>query len=148
MTGSRNKEHFVIWVRWVDKSFDTHEEFIGIYIAENIKADTPMTVIKDLLISLNILSSNARVHCYECAKNMCGIENCVSNKILSKNSKSFFTHCFGHDLNLAVRDTVKNALFLKDSMNTAYEISNLIKKSPKRDFSENLIRYIVRISRI
>ena len=79
---------------------------------------------------------------------MCGIKNCVSNKILSENPETFFTHCFGHALNLAVGDMVKNVLFLKESMNTAYEISDLIKKSSKRNFSENSERYIVRISRI
>ena len=147
-TGCSNKEQFVIWVRWVDKGFDTHEDFIGIYSADNIKADTPVTVIKDVLISLNISSSNARVHCYDGTKNMCGIKKCVSNKILSENLKTFFTCCFGHALNLAVGDMVKNVLFLKESMNTAYKISNLIKKSSKTDFSENSKRYIVRISRI
>ena len=45
----------------------------------------------------------------------------------------FFTHCFGHVLNLAVVDIVKNIRFLTDSMETTYEISNLIKKCSKRD---------------
>ena len=34
---------------------------------------------------------------------------------------------------MAVGDMVKNVRFLKDSMDTTYEISNLNKKSPKRD---------------
>ena len=62
---------------------------------------------------------------------MCGIKNGVSNKILSENPKAFFTQCFGHALNLAVGDMVKNVRFFKDSMNIAYEISNLIKRFPK-----------------
>ena len=64
---------------------------------------------------------------------MYGIKNGVSNKILSENPKVFFARFFGHALNLAVRDMVKNARFLKDSMDTTYDISNLIKKSPKGD---------------
>ena len=67
------------------------------------------------------------------AKNMYGIKNGVSNKILSENPKAFFTRCFGHALNLAVGDMVKNARFLKDSMDTTYDNSNLIRKPPKRD---------------
>ena len=61
-------------------------------------------------------------------------------KILSENPKAFFTHCFEHDFNLAVGDMVKNVRFLKDSMNTRYEISNLIKKWPKRDAMLQKIR--------
>ena len=64
---------------------------------------------------------------------MCGIKNGVSDKILSENPKAFFTHCFGHALNLAVGDMVRNVRFSKDSMDTTYKISNLIKKFPQRD---------------
>ena len=46
-------------------------------------------------------------------------------KILSENPKAFFTHSFGHALNLAVGDMVKNVRFFKD-MDRTYEISNLI----------------------
>ena len=85
------------------------------------------------MIRLNIPLSNARGHCYDGPRNMCGIKNGVSNKILSENLKAFFTHCFEHALNLAVGDMVKNVRFLKDSIDTTYEISNLFKKSTKRD---------------
>ena len=64
---------------------------------------------------------------------MCGVKNGVSNNILSKNPKAFFSRCFGHALNLTVGDMVKDARFLKDSMDRTYIISNLIQKSPKRD---------------
>ena len=64
---------------------------------------------------------------------MCGIKNGVSDKILSENPKAFFTHCFGHALNLAVGDMVRNVRFSKDSMDTTYQIFNLIKKFPQRD---------------
>ena len=128
-----NKEQFVICFRQVDKSFDTHEDFIGIDNVSNIKAGTLVTIIKDVLIRLNIPLSNTNGQCYDGAENMCCIKNGVSNKILSENPKAFFTHCFGHALNLAVGDMLKNVRFLKDSMDTTYEISNLIKKSLKSD---------------
>ena len=40
VTHFSKKEHIVICFRWVDKEFDTHEDFIGIYNVDNIKADT------------------------------------------------------------------------------------------------------------
>ena len=63
------------------------------------------------------------------------VSNDVSNKILSENPNPFFTHCFGHALNLAVVDIVKNVRFLNKNIETTYKISNLIKKS-----SENCYR--------
>ena len=85
------------------------------------------------MIRLNIPLSNARVQCYDGEKNICDIKSGASNKSLSEKPKTFFTHCFGHTLNLAVGDMVKNVQFLKDSMDTTYEISNLIKRYPKRE---------------
>ena len=61
VTDCSNKEQFVICVRWVNKGFDTHEVFVGIYNVDNGKADTLVTVKKDVLIRLNIPISNARV---------------------------------------------------------------------------------------
>ena len=131
VTDCSNQEQFLICFIWVDKDFNTHENFIGIYDVNNIKADSLVTVTKDVLIRLNIPLSNARGQCYDGAKNMCGIKNGVSNKIISENTKAFLTRCFGHALNLAVGDMVKNVRFLKDNMGTTYEISSLIKNLPK-----------------
>ena len=113
-----NKEKFIFCFRWVNKGFNTHEDFIGIYNVDNIKADTLVTVIKGVLIRLNIPLSNARGQCYDGAKNIRGIKNGVSNFFFffSENLRAFFTHCFGHALNLAVGDLVKNVRFLKDSI--------------------------------
>ena len=52
VTDSSNKEQFCF--RWVDKGFNTDKDFIGSYNVNNIKADTLVTVIKDVLIRLNI----------------------------------------------------------------------------------------------
>ena len=71
-----NKGQFAICFKWVDKGFETHKDFIGIYNVFKIKADTLVTVIKDVLIKL----SNARGQCYSGAKSICGIKSDVSNK--------------------------------------------------------------------
>ena len=42
-----------------------------------------------------------------------------------------YTHCYGHALNLAVGDTVKQSKICKDALDTAFEITRMIKFSPK-----------------
>ena len=59
VTDCSNKEQFIFFRR-VEKSFDSYEDFIGIYNVDKIKADTLVTAIKDFLIRLNIPLSNAR----------------------------------------------------------------------------------------
>ena len=41
-------------------------------------------------------------------------------------------HCYCHALNLAVGDAIKNYPALKESLEDAYELTKLIKYSPKR----------------
>ena len=42
-------------------------------------------------------------------------------------------HCYGHTLNLAIGDTIKQVKLLRDTLDTCFEISKLLKYSPKRD---------------
>ena len=53
VTDCTNKKHFVLSFRWIHKTFDIHDNLIGIYNIDNIKADTLVTVIKDVCISNN-----------------------------------------------------------------------------------------------
>ena len=47
--------------------------------------------------------------------------------------RALFTHCYGHALNLADRDSIKQYKLMKDALDTTYKISNLVKYSPKRN---------------
>lgn len=51
-----------------------------------------------------------------------------------------FTHCYTHFLNLVVGDAIKNSKVMKDGFETTFEITKLIKKSPKRDTKLDAIK--------
>ena len=57
----------------------------------------------------------------------------VAAQIKKMNKKCLLTHCHCSSLNLAVRDSVKNIPLLKDTLNMAYDITKLIKKSSKSE---------------
>ena len=69
-----NNEQLVVCIRYVDNKFEAHEDFIGIHTVENIKSDTLVTVLKDILIRLNIPLSNCRGQCDDSTSNMAGIK--------------------------------------------------------------------------
>ena len=101
-------------------NFEVHEEFIGLYKAESITSNSIVSVVKDTLIGLNLSLSIARGQCYDGASNMSGIRNGVAA-------------CYGHALNLAVSDAIKGSKVMKSCLDTAYEITKLIKYSPRRE---------------
>lgn len=139
-TDTSNKEQLVICLRWVDQHLTVHENFIGLYVIPNISADTILTVVKDTLVRLNLGLSRCRGQCYDGASNMSGCRSGIAKQITDIESRAIYTHCYGHSLNLEVGDTVKTIKSLQDVMDIAYEISGLIKLSPKRDNKFDLIK--------
>ena len=133
VTDASNHEQFVICLRWVDQFLEGHEDFIGLYKVDNIKADTLLKAIEDVLLRLAIPLQNACGQCYDRASNMVGLRSGLATQILDKSPKAFLIHCFAHELNLSVNDMVRQIPFLDNIMSNSLEISNLIKLSPKQN---------------
>ena len=81
--------------------------FIGLYSVDNISSNTLHLTIKDVLLRLNLNVTNCRGQCYDGASNMVGIRSGVATMILKEEPRAILTHCYGHSLQLAVCDTVK-----------------------------------------
>ena len=139
-TDVSNVEQFTICIRWVDKYLESHESFIGLYEVDSITSDTLVSAIKDTLVRLNVKLTDCRGQCYDGASNMSGSRRGVAAQICGDEKKALYTHCYGHALNLAVSDTIKQSKVCCDALDTAYEITRLVKFSPKRDAAFERIR--------
>jgi hypothetical protein len=133
VTDSSNKELVVICFRSVDEGFQCHEDVVGLYQVESIKSDCIVEVLKDTMIRLGLPIRDCRGQCYDGAANMAGVRNGVATQICKEEPRALFSHCYGHALNLAASDTVKQNKILCDTLATAFEISKLLKFSPRRD---------------
>ena len=132
-TDLSNREQFVLVLRHVDEKLVANEEFIGLNKVDSIDSDTLTTSIEDCLLRMNLSVNNCRGQCYDGASNMSGCKNGVAKQFSDKETKAIYTHCNGHTLNLAVGDTVKKSKIMRDALDTTYEMSKLVKFSPKRD---------------
>ena len=47
--------------------------------------------------------------------------------------RALFCHCYGHSLNLATSDAIKGCKVVSDALDTTFDISKLIKFSPRRE---------------
>ena len=133
VTDASNHEQFVICLRWVDQFLEVHEDFIGLYKVDNIKADFLRTATEDVLLQFAIPLQNSRGQCYDGASNMVGLKSGLATQILDKSPEAFLIHFFAHVLNLSVIDMVRQIPFLDNIMNimsNSLEISNFIKVSP------------------
>ena len=62
-----------------------------------------------------------------------GRKSGVAKKIRDLQPKALETHCYGHSLNLSVKDVTSQSKILNDTMGTVSEICILVKYSPKRE---------------
>ena len=58
---------------------------------------------------------------------MSRVRNGVTNQLRNKQSKALFTHCYGCTLNLAASDIIQKCCTMKKALETAHEITKLVK---------------------
>ena len=133
VTNSSNREQVVVCLRWVDQHFEPHEEFVGLHMVDTVASDRITTVLKDILLRMNLNLSNCRGQCYDGASNMSGRRSGVAAQLSAEEPRAIYTHCYGHALNLAAGDTIKQNKLLCDALDITSEISKLLKYSPRRD---------------
>jgi predicted DNA-binding protein YlxM (UPF0122 family) len=64
---------------------------------------------------------------------MSGSQGGVAALIQREEPRAVYTRGYGHALNLACGDAIKNCELMKNALDTSYELIKLIKKSPRRD---------------
>ena len=139
-TDVANKEQFVVCIRWVDETLTDHEDVIGVYNVGTIDANTLTAAIHDVLLRMSLKMSQCRGQCYDGASNMAGSKRSVAAQLLAEEPRALLTHCYGHALNLAVGDAIKQSKVCSDALDTAFEVSKLIRFSPKRNAAFDRIK--------
>ena len=131
-TDASTQEQVVIVLRWVDDNLDPHEDFIGLHITASTNASSILAIIKDVLLCMNVSLSNCRGQCYDGAAVMSGCRGGVATQLAQEEPRALYTHCYGHSLNLACQDTIRDIKPLQVALDTVFELSKLLKYSAKR----------------
>ena len=132
-TDVSNKEQLSFCLRTVNQQLIAEEVFLGFYEIDNIKSETIVKAIKDILLRFNLEIENCRGQTYDGASNMLGKKSGVASPILSIEPRALVAHCHGHSLSLSVKDVTSGCKILNDTMGTVGEITVLLKYSPKRE---------------
>ena len=107
--------------------------FFSYYEIRNISSVTVVNAIKDALIRFHLSLNQLRGQTYDRASNMMGKKSGVSTQNKALQPKALGTHCHGHSLNLAIKDTTNECKLLEDTKGTVGVICILVKFSPKRE---------------
>ena len=78
--------------------------------------------------------------CYDGTALMVRHKSGVEIRVKAGNIKMLSIHCFRHVLSMSVNDLIKNVKLMKNTLDNAKEICNLVKKSPKRNTKLNFLQ--------
>ena len=100
---------------------------------EKTDATTMVNVIKDIVLRLGWDKAKLRGQCYYGCSTMMRKKGVVT--LIKRDVQAFTlsTHCYKHPLNLACGDWFKNSTVASNLLDTSYEITKLLKFSPKRN---------------
>ena len=76
MTDITNKELCTVCIRWVDKNLELFEDFIGFWQVSSIDANTLVSVIRDVMLRMNLSINKCRGQCFDGASVMTGVKQC------------------------------------------------------------------------
>ena len=107
---------------------EAHNKFSGLKNMPNTDADSILRKLNDVLLQMHLKLNKYREQYYDGCSTMSGSKNGVTVQIKYKQERALYTHCSAH---LAVGDTMKVYLVLKDTINDTYELTKQVKMSPK-----------------
>ena len=116
----------------MNDNFEVHEDFTGLYQVDSTGAEKIYRVITNVFLRLNLNISKVCGQCCDGASTMSGAKSAVVARMHAAEPRAVFTHCYGHVLNLACADTIKQCELMRDALDTTYETTKHIKKSPCR----------------
>ena len=91
-TDISTREQIVFVLRRVDDRLDVHKDFVGLYSTASRTADSPVTIIQDVLLRLNLSIQRCRGQCYDGADVMKGQRNVVATQMSCLERRARYTH--------------------------------------------------------
>ena len=125
-------EQVSIVLRYIDKCGDTKESFLGFIKTDHTDGESLYNVIKDALNKNGIDLSKIVGLGFDGASNMSGPNKGVAVRFKEDSPKSVYVHCYGHLLNLAVKDSLSSEPLLRNTLGIVQSLYTFLEASPKR----------------
>ena len=109
-----------------------HNRFLGFYFAPDSIALTLATVIKAVLLRLQLNIDKLQGYCFDGASDMSGLLTGVQARLSEQCPNALFVHCANHALDLVLQETASEVRLIADALSFVRDVSNTIRESSKR----------------
>ena len=108
------------------------EAFVGFYATKSTEGEVLYQLVKDSISELNLELENIVGKAFDGAANMNGIYKGLSTRMKECSPYAIYVHSYGHLLNLALQDTMKEIEPLRNALGNIQSLYNFLEASPKR----------------
>jgi len=120
-----------ICVRYVDKDFNCHEEFLGMYEAKSTTGAAISSYIFDALLRLGFPKECLRGQTYDGAANMAGPYKGCQALVRLMCPLALYVHCGPHSVNLVMECVISSHPNLRDSVQCVHDLGVLHSQNGK-----------------
>ena len=118
-----------ICVRYVDRDFKVHEEFMGFYRAHSTTGADLALLIQDALQRLGLPLDRLRGLAFDGAPNMAGSIRGAQAIRREKQPKALVVHCGAHCVNLVAKDGCDASKLIRNALYSIHEVGCLFSES-------------------
>ncbi|EOA33131.1 hypothetical protein CARUB_v10016470mg [Capsella rubella] len=127
-----HKEQMAVVFRFVDKSGDVKERFIGVVHVKETSSASLKSAIDNLFAKYGLSLKKLRGQGYDGASNMKGEFNGLRALVVRENIAAYYVHCFAHQLQLVVVAIAKKHFEVGDFFDMISALVNVVGASCKR----------------
>ena len=117
------KEQISVCLRIAYEDLSIEEIFFGHYETSITTSDALFTILKDVLLRMQLDINKCRGQCCDAAANVSGHVAGLRSKVLEKEIRTLYVHCRAHKLNLAVQDAMNNNEEIRNIMVLVQELT-------------------------
>lgn len=125
-------EQLCVCIRWVDKAFEIHEDFLELMDIPKTDAETISNEIKKIFKQFSLSINQCYGQAYDGASNMSSHISGVAARIQADESKALYVHCLAHCTNLCLQSVTKKVAVIWEALNLTMQLSDFILYSPKQ----------------
>ena len=135
-----NREQLVLCIRWVSDCYEISEDFVELIQLSNTTDETIHKSLKVSLMSLGFQFENCRRQGYDGASNFQGFISGFGKLFQDENPAAIPVHCLAHCVKLCLKEVTRKVFSIKEDLNFAMEVIQLIKLSLKRQIIFEAVR--------
>ena len=125
-------EQVSLVLSYIDESGQKRESFLKFIKTEKTDGETLFQLISDAIKDLGLDLSKIVGLGFDGAANMSGPNRGVATRFKDVSPLAVYIHCYGHLLNLAVKDCLSSLPLLRNTLGTIQSLYDFLEASPKR----------------